>query len=370
MGGLKGPSIDRVDAIVDEEQKKYVGQLCKAAPDMKSFEASYVKPLFRLIASTLSRDHLRDDQDLQDQVKKEIVKCGSEIYEQVGREVLGPLVVRFAECVLKHAPPGSTVAFLARDAQPYFEAARVLNKREDLASKGLNVRYVTLNRGHLQIADENLEKGGLKPRDSAQEKLIDAYLAQEGFGNPRGVVIVDTGCWGTMIQKLLEEAQVRGPDKLNIQQVFFMYSRNDSIFGFVNEVAKAHGPSKLAKQGVFIADTFEGLPKGEESSKEFAQVSDGPVSPIPRPIDSDYLAEWQEAVLRGVRESTAAYLQSPELFPTAGQALSILEDNRLEAKNSFTGVLPHATPEWSDGKGFLKGWTLSDIPPVNGLVDI
>lgn len=364
------PAVDRVEVVVEQEQKKYVRQLCKAAPDMKSFVDSYVGPLFQRIAANLSRNGIGNATDLEEEVKQGILKCGSDIYEEVGREVLGPLVVRFAECVLLHAPPGSTVAFLARDAQPYFAAAGVLNQRDDIARKGVNLRYVTLNRGHLKIADENLDKGGAQLNGRAQEALLDEYLAQEGFGNPRGVVIVDTGCWGTMIEKLMKEAEIRGAEKLNIQQVFFMYSHNPHIFGYVNKVARLHGPGKLATEGVFIGDTFECLPKGEESSKEFTRGDDKKVRPVRRPIESDYLTAWQEAVLRGVEASAKVFLGSPERFPTGSQALSILEEKKSEARNSFTGVLPQATPEWSDGKDFLKRCLLSEVPPVNSLYGI
>lgn len=269
-----------------------------------------------------------------------------------------------------HAPPGATVAFLARDAQPYFEAAQLLNQRDDLARKGLALRYVTLNRSHLGIVDENLEKGQQRPRSPEQRALTNEYLEQEGFANPKGVVIVDTGCWGSMIEKLLDKANTRGVDKLNIRYVFFMYSHNSDIFGFVNHVAKREGPRNLDKGGIFIGDTFECLPKGEQSSENFQRAINGNIEPVKRPIESEYLAAWGDAVLSGVKGAAALYLSSPERFPTASQALLILAEQKEEAKNRFTGVLPQATPEWSDGKDFLKRWKLSAIPPVGCLETI
>jgi len=353
-GELLGPAIDRVGLILEREKKKFERQLCKAAPDMDSIVESYVGHLFSLIRSKIPQDFASDSEDLEARVKREISKLGADVYEGVSREVLGPLVVRFAECVLLHAPQGSTVAFLARDAEPYFAAAKVLNQRPEIACKKLDLRYVTLNRGHLEIPDENLEKGGAQLHDSAQRALRDEYLAQEGFGNPQGVVVVDTGCWGTMIEKLMLEAQRRGFDQLNIRQVFFMYSYNPHIFGFVNEAAKASGYDQLVTGGVFIGDTFECLPKGEQSSNVFSREKDGILYPVPRHIESDYLSAWQRAVVRGVTASARDFLRSAERFPSTSQALSTFEEKKREAKNSFTGVLPQATPPWTGGEHFLK----------------
>jgi hypothetical protein len=257
------------------------------------------------------------------------------------------------------------VAFLARDAELYFEAAKILYDRAEFAQKNLRLRYVTLNRQHFQIFDENLNKEQRRDADEHQEQLKNLYLNQEGFDNSNGVVLVDTGCWGTLIEKLWAAKAQQQKMARNLTAAFFMYSHNPNIYGFVNDVAfKTPKLEELATSGVVICDTFECLPKSYESSSRFTRNAHGVVSPELISIQSPSLAAWHQSVLAGIRSAASASLGSPQTFPTAVEALMIMEDGRKKARAEFTGVLPKATPKWSGGDRFLKNWQLTPIPPL------
>ncbi len=359
-----GPCIDRIQEILNMEQGAYASLLVKASPDMKELVEQYVALLFKAIGDGIRLKGLVVGGSLESSVKEAIVEEGRQIYRSVGREALGPLVVRFAEHILLNAPEGSTVAFLARDAEPYFEAAKILAEQPSISCRGHKLRYVTLNRQHFQIFDENLAKDQPHQSVSGQEALKQEYLQQHMFDNPKGVVIADTGCWGTMIKKMWGEKAQRGASVLNVQEAYFMYSHNPNIFGFVNEIAAKANRNELASCGVYVGDTFECLPKKEESSSTFAKGMDGDVVPVRVPIDSVCLSAWNDAVLDGVRESAARLVAEASDFPSPLQALSIVDANRLEAREKFTGVLPEATPKWSQGEDFLATWDLPRIPPL------
>ncbi len=359
-----GPAIDRIQAILDIERDKYAGSLAQASPDMTSFIEPFVARLFQSISGTVLSQLSTEEDSLEGSIRAAIVDAGRHLYYEVGRTTLGPLVVRFAEHVLKHVPARSTVAFLARDAESYFSAASIIRESAEISTKRLSLRYVTLNRHHLGIVDENLKRHLGDGYDSEQEILKGAYLEQEGFANPHGVAIVDTGCWGTLIEKLWKAAAANGRAKLNLQHAYFMYSHNPNIYGFVNHKAAEAQRMDLAREGVFIGDTFECLPKNQESARRFMRGEDGIIVPVPQMIDSVYLEAWQQAVLEGITSAATEFIASPSSFPTAVEAISIMEERRLAAANEFTGVLPQSTPKWTHGETFLSEWSLPQIPPL------
>lgn len=361
--GFVGPSLDRIGKILAVESETYARDLCDASPDMNSLVRLYVSGLFARIEERLRGLQLSREENFEEAMRAAIVREGRELYHAAGQDVLGPLVVRFVEHILTNAPRGATVAFLARDAEPYFEAAKVLSELPEFSNKDLQLRYVTLNRQHFKIFDENLNREQPSESDREQEELKDLYLRQEMFGNPHGVVIVDTGCWGTMIEKLWKEMDVKGRAALNLSQVYFMYSHNPGIYGFVNDVATNGGDARLATEGVFVADTFECFPKREESSTRFHAGARGVIEPVRIPIESRYLPAWHGAVLEGIRSSAELFLENRSVFPTAFEALNLMEEKRVAASQEFTGVLPYATPKWSKGGVYLKNWNVPPIPP-------
>ncbi len=360
---LTRPQIDRIETILAEELKAYMQSLCNAAPDLNSMVERYVAGLFQKIGDRIRLQDLSREGNFETAVRDAIVEGGEELYFTAGRDVLGPLVTRFVEHILTDAPRGATIAFLARDAELYFEAAKILAERPDILDRDLKLRYVTLNRQHFKIQDENLNREQPTESDHEQERLRELYMKQQMFDNPNGVVIVDTGCWGTMIEKLWNAMAEKGRDVLNLTHVYFMYSYNPAIYGYVNHIAQKNEQRYLASQGVFIGDTFECLPKPEESSTGFSMGDDGVVEPVRRPITSHYLSSWNEAVLRGIRASSRRLVASPSNFPTAEEALKLIEQNRVAAGEEFTGVLPQATPKWTKGDEYLRNWKLAPISP-------
>jgi hypothetical protein len=285
--------VERFKIILETERDGCVRSLCDASPDLNSLVHQYVSRLFAAIERRIDEQHVSDDENFEGAVKAAIAREGTQLYYTAGRDVLGPLVVRFVENVLAHAPRGATVAFLARDAEPHYRAAKIIGRMPEFLDKDLQLRYVTLNRQHFKIFDENFNRAQPTDVDTEQEELKEVYLRQERFDNPNGVVIVDTGCWGTMVEKLFAAMAVKGRESLNLQQVHFMYSHNPGVYGFVNDVAIKGGAPDLAKEGVFVADTFECLPKRNESSTRFRCGERGTVEPVLVPIDSPYLPVWQ-----------------------------------------------------------------------------
>jgi hypothetical protein len=78
-----------------------------------------------------------------------------------------------------------------------------------------------------------------------------------------------------------------------------------------------------------------------------------------------YLASWNKGVLAGIRAAARSYGDQQASFVTAVEALRIVEEQRIKAELEFTGVLPQATPKWSEGDDYLNKWRLAPIPPRN-----
>ena len=335
----------------------HIEALRVVAPDIAEQATGYANQLFRTLVANPSFSEVLARTG---QLVSALREVGDQFYTELGRDVFGPTTARFVEGVLEGAPAGSTVAFLARDAEIIFVAAQVLAERPDIAAKELQLVYPTVNRLTLGIEDEmtGADQGGLAPH-------AEDYLMQQGFLNPNGVTLVDVGCWGTMVDAFLNLAEV-GTVPARFDGVYFLYSHLGQIHGHMNLVARAAG---LGSNGELeaIADTFEALPREMARTTALTVGDGGSIKPdyTGLVVDSPFLASWRGALLQGAREAADELRVRPDSFPNAEEALHILIEKQQEAsQGQFTGVLGSHTPTWSHGEEWRSSWRWGQVPPI------
>jgi hypothetical protein len=143
----------------------------------------------------------------------------------------------------------SNIAFLCRDAVPFYVISKELRPRVARGRPRVTTSLVHASRR--LAATPNFERHVLRavPKEH--------------------VAIVDTGCYGSLIPQLIEIVKSRSLFE-RPPAVFFYFSRNPQIFGYVNYLAAweslhgRHGPNELTSLSDFIVragDVVEALPK-------------------------------------------------------------------------------------------------------------
>lgn len=227
-----------------------------------------------------------------------------------------PLIYAWSLWVKRNA--SGTIAIILRDAKPL--AA--------LHSTG-NWQQLYLNRLICGVPDELSGDGGRK-----QHPLLKRYLSQHGCLNH--FTFVDSGCYGTVVLEL---------HKLGMAfQPLFFFSKNPFIRGFVNECGLS------MEEGEILNDSLEcGFPHVSARPSELAEA-DGKVAAILFPADP-LSVRFGRAAMRGVREARFSREISGQ---EAAQDLLFL--SQQASRGLFTGVLGHASPEWSQKREFLENW--------------
>ncbi|HEX8205960.1 MAG TPA: hypothetical protein VF587_07885 [Solirubrobacteraceae bacterium] len=139
-----------------------------------------------------------------------------------------------------------TIVYLCRDSLPFYALAHALARG---STDGPDLVLVHLS------------------RRTVSSGMIGDHL-EMNLATASKVAFVDSGCYGSLVPKLLELRAARAEDP---PPVFFYFSRNPLIFGYVNylmafETLKEGGPGpdqpeRAADFTIFSGDVIEALPK-------------------------------------------------------------------------------------------------------------
>jgi len=273
------------------------------------------------------------------------IKSGRELYYRVGRELYGPLL---AECIQwvwrRRQEIGNLPVFIVlRDAEPLAVAARNL---------GLDFTTLYLNRPLFGVFDE-IADGNEIEMGKRSASLLPRYLTQIGLLKHDKLILLDSGCWGTVV-KVLKEKYMQNK-KL---YPFFWYSHNLYIPGFLNQLAAGRIPDKILET---INDSLECVfPK--RVKRPVTLIGDKNITKLMLEPTSTLSQTWGAAALRGVADAARNYSRENRI--NALETLEHLRKLSQEAKQTgnFTGVLPKNTPTWSKGTDFLADWPKDFLP--------
>lgn len=284
------------------------------------------------------------------QTMYEYVSKGSELFYEIGKDVLGPLAVEFVDKVLQQCE--GDVIFPARDATPFYYIALALKTLlPQRYSSTIELHNPVFNRKLWGIDDEQDTGQVSIVTDDKVQKL----LQQIGFGNGNTVSFVEVGCWDTMVDQL----RAHFPDQPF--NTYFLYTHLPNvIYGFMNQYGEGISDDILET----IADTWEAFPKFFIRPTELIEEG-GRVKASLRGVlvDSPFLKTWTQAALQGVVDSAKEFTQGKTIIPKE-------EINRLYALSQeaqggkFTGLLPAHTETWSQGDEFRVNWRWGKIPPL------
>lgn len=223
------------------------------------------------------------------------------------------------------------LVFVARDALPFYAAARALQAGGDWGAVQIQV-------GH-----------SLRDDDGGRQLLFPAGVLRERY-----LAVLDSGCYGSVAAALL-----RGREPENTAVVHFV-SRNPSIFGYLNQLTAVHaldpsiGSEKIREFTVFALDTVEALPK----PYRLERLSDGSVQVVPLDLLSFVLG-------LSVLEAVTAVSRQP---PDFSQLQACVDDLcrrycKGEALGLFEGPIVGQAPARSD----LHGVEIHAVPPQRDL---
>jgi hypothetical protein len=173
------------------------------------------------------------------------------------------------------------------------------------------------------------------------------------FSPTRAIAFIDTGCYGSILTKILDAAKDRCEDCC--PAVFFFFSRNPNIFGYMNYLmawrllgnADNITARLLCDFAVYAGDVLEALPKGYRLA---GLRNDGMPDVRPHDLISfamavSLLAELYTAAAGASdqpRQRDEAYEASTRLW-----RIFSLPDSEPEKRESFlfTSCVPKAVPE-------------------------
>lgn len=242
-------------------------------------------------------------------------KAAEEFFYELGKQ-WGPLMNHWSRWILEKAKY-STIALILRDAKP-LEVIQVTKEWKRLY----------LNRSNCGISDE-LSGDNTKPHP-----LLEKYLEQSQCLEP--FTFVDSGCYGTIVLELHKRGIIFQP--------LFFFSKNPFIPGFLNELGVGE------KEGTILNDSLEcAFPNVHLRPSSFSKTSDGVGVSL---LSADELStRFGLSALKGVKDS-----QTDSDMTADKEMEKLLSLSFAARQGSFTGLLPHESPEWSQKKSFLDSW--------------
>jgi hypothetical protein len=244
----------------------------------------------------------------------------------------------------------SNLTFLARDALPFYYLACGMGKSKQLpSSEILNVKRCS----------DPFDPSSRVTRDPA------------GALRPGNVGYVDTGCYGTIVRSLMNELP---PDPSPETAVFFFYSRNPHIFGFMNYLAfaqyglleadrpRGRNPVDLAAMAF---DTLETIPKPYRLIERDRSLAVEPVGIVSFALSVWLYADLYRYARQRARGLTPHRPWSPHLRHLATR---YLKQFAKEAEEGLFWVPP--TPKWQEGERWLQAWDVGTLPPQHEIFGI
>ena len=344
--------VELQETAVQKYAPKFASALEEVAPDLKSYglAKAYSNALFGAIIDKLENG--------SNSSKYEIMACGMGMFYTFGKDVIGPLAVKFVDTALKDC--SGIVVFPARDATPFWHIAKTLvaQKPEAYAVAPHNLLNPAFNRKMWGIDDEQDSKD--KPL-SISDPLVMKLLEQMGFASDSEVSFVEVGCWGSMIHQL-KDAMAKGqlPHK-EFKSYFFYTHLPEYIYGYTN----IHGGQ--LPDGVLetIADTWEAFPKcSKRATKLVEENSIVTASLEGTQVDPVFLGPWTVAALHGVVDAAHAYVVNDAEINPVAELHKLLRHVEMAKHGVFTGMLPDHTETWSEGESWKEDWRWGKIPPL------
>jgi hypothetical protein len=243
------------------------------------------------------------------------VKTATQFFHGLGLR-WSPLMHAWSKWVERNAQ--GTIAIILRDAKPLTALSRAKSWKQ-----------VYLNRLICGVPDE---LSGDAP--GKQQPLLKRYLGQCGCAEY--FTFVDSGCYGTVVLELHKLGMSFRP--------LFFFSKNPNIRGFLNEIGVSMA------EGEILNDSLEcGFPHIYARPSELVEINRR-VGVVLRPSDS-LSVKFGKAAMRGVSDARVGSDVSAR-----EAARAVLRLSQKARRGEFTGVLGHASPEWSKKKEFLANW--------------
>lgn len=338
-------NLDQIIAL----QHQFAADLAAVAPDLGSngLADCYAEQLFRTLINKGATS------------LEQLVAGGAEEFYMVGRGVLGPLAAAFTDTVLRQVK-GGKVIFPARDATPFFCAARALASLQPDAYRvgPANFQNPVFNRKLWGINDELDSGAGVM---LVTHPLVQKLLGQMGFSAPDDpVTFVEVGCWGTMVDQL-NRAMQQGAMPNKSYSVYFLYSHLPEIYGLLNNHAGTLPESVLER----IADTWEAFPKSILRPTQLVE-DEGLVKAVleGKIVNSPFMSLWTQAALQGVVDAAADYVAAGSCLDIHQEILRLQSLSVAAQQGVFTGMLPTHTETWSEGEEWKANWQWGSIPPL------
>ncbi len=228
-----------------------------------------------------------------------------------------PVIKAWSAWVQTHAEVG-TIAIILHDAKPLV-----------MLEETKTWTQLYLNRPTCGIKDE-LSQDAAKTSHS----LLHKYLRQHACDEP--FTFVDSGCYGSIVLALHQMG-------ISFQPLFF-FSKNPNIPGFLNDLDVSE------EEGTILNDSLEcGFPHHYRRTENLIETN-GTVHVILEETDRLSM-QFSLAALCGVGMGS---LSKTRNLRTSVEHLLAL--SRQARAGTFTGILSHESPEWSEKEKFLANW--------------
>ncbi len=255
------------------------------------------------------------------------------LYSDLAENIWGPIGLAYLEWVYSTVPDDAILLFALRDAG-WLHKLLITHHRVGLRHIGLHLNRPLLNIRDDDIADEDMRDDGGLP-DQVSERELRKYLRDLIDDRHRDkIVLVDTGCWGRVLQALWQKFRLKLPSR-------FFFSHNDYVPSWMQVVGM---PPEL---GEILCDSMEtALPFQYRRAEELKPVRGGASAPVLYP---------QGAIQKLLYEATSIGLERAQIPEDPYDALRSALSKYVAARESgvWTGVLRCNVPTWEGGTAFL-----------------
>ena len=292
---------------------------------------------------------------------------GGKFYQNVISETYGPIIKGFADKINEECNKVNAVPLcLARDATPIYH---VLN------NLGVETKLGYLTRAVMGHSDENNKSIQEK---SVDKKHLEKYFSQVTEG--KDIIVVDAGLYGSLINDIQDIAG----DKL--KGVMYLFSKNPYIYGYLNDIWEIDS-DKLADKQITDLECEQYLQQGQNMDPDVMKyitaniIIDSLECAHPHPTKSPHkLVDVNGKMMPCFEKQSVG--QAQEVIESwwntvintyincNGNPIPSLDEMYSKIKSeSFTGLIPLPTPEWSKKKDFLSSFKKSTgpiYPVING----
>lgn len=253
-----------------------------------------------------------------------------------------------------HAHKIDSITFLARDSLLFYYLAAGIAAHRNIPR--CSVRHVSRSRKNSSVS-------------------VDLDHRRATAGSER-VAIVDSGCYGTVVDAIIRKEYL--PNNLELPHVFFLYSRNANIFGYLNYlVATSAFPlrsaaatrefQELLSVPAVALDTIESLPKPYSVHEEPALhlSTNSLLSFCLSQVLYRDLFSYAELQEREMHQSHNAGSSLELMSQISGQ----IHRPQSQACSRDVFFVPSAT-KWPKGKDWLRNWNLGTLPPQQEIFGV